>query len=86
MAKTYKLETVRLGSKGNHVLLVQEILRARGFVSADGKPLKLDGDCGDNTMFAIKSYIEARAKQGADLGTPDAWGPKCWGDQGWAAV
>lgn len=83
MAKTYKLETVVKGSKGNHVLLVQEILRARGFVGADEKPLKLDGEAGDNTMFAIAAYIEARSKQGADLGSPDGWGQKCWGDQGW---
>ena len=86
MATTYKLETVRLGSKGNHVLLVQEILRARDFKGADGKPLKLDKDAGDNTMFAVDSYIEARAKQGADLGAKGAWGPKCWADQGWAKV
>lgn len=86
MAKTYKLGTVVLGSKGNHVLLVQEILRARGFTGKDGKPLTLDGYAGENTMFAIKSYIEARSKQGADLGSPDGWGQKCWGDQGWPSA
>ena len=84
MATTYKLGTVKHGSKGTHVLLVQEILKARGFKGSDGQALKLDGECGDNTMFAIKSYIESRKKQGADLGSPDAWGQKCWGDQGWA--
>lgn len=81
MAETYKVETVRLGSKGPHVLLVQEILSARGYRGTDNKALKLDGEAGDNTMFAIKSYIEDRVKHGADLGSNDAWGPKCWADQ-----
>lgn len=82
MAETYKVGTVRLGSEGTDVLLVQTILKGRGFKGADGKPLELDKQAGPNTMFAIKSYIEDRAKHGADLGGTDAWGPKCWADQG----
>lgn len=82
MAETYKVETVRMGSKGPHVLLVQEILLARGYRGADNKALKLDGEAGDNTMFAIAHYIDQRNKQpGVDLGSNDAWGPKCWADQ-----
>lgn len=82
MAETYKVGTVRLGSEGTDVLLVQTILKGRGFKGADGKPLELDKQAGPNTMFAIKSYIEDRAAHGADLGGTDAWGPKCWADQG----
>lgn len=82
MADTYKVGTVRKGSKGPHVLLVQEILRARGYRGADNEALKLDGEAGDNTMFAITHYIDQRNKQpGVDLGSNDAWGPKCWADQ-----
>lgn len=83
MGAKYKLENVKLGSEGNHVLLVQEILRSRGFRGADDKVLTLDGKAGDNTMFAVKSYIEDRAAKGVDLGSSDAWGPRCWADQGW---
>lgn len=86
MATTYKLGTVSLGSTGNDVLLVQSILKSRGFKGADGKELDLDKQAGPNTMFAVKSYIEDRAKHGADLGGTDAWGPKCWADQGWVKV
>lgn len=58
----FKMETVRKGERGNHVLLVQEILKARGFKGKDGKELKLDKDCGVNTVYAIKQYQKAREK------------------------
>ena len=77
---TYKFRTIEKGMKGGDVLLVQEILKARGFKGADGKELKLDGECGDNTMFAIAAYIEQRAKDGVDLGGKDGWGKLCWAD------
>ncbi len=58
----FGVKTVRKGEKGNHVLLVQEILKARGFKGKDGKDLKLDKDCGDNMVHAIKQYQKAREK------------------------
>lgn len=85
MAETYKVGTVRMGSVGNDVRLVQTILKARGFRGADGNALELDGVAGENTMFAITHYIDQRNKQpGVDLGSNDAWGPLCWADQGLA--
>lgn len=62
----FGVKTVKKGEKGNHVLLVQEILRARGFKGKDGKALKLDKDCGTNVVYAIKQYQKAREK--AELG------------------
>ena len=58
----FGVKTVRKGERGNHVLLVQEILKARGFKGKDGKDLKLDKDCGDNVVHAIKQYQKAREK------------------------
>ena len=58
----FGVKTVRKGENGNHVLLVQEILRARGIKGKDGKDLKLDKDCGDNVVHAIKQYQKAREK------------------------
>lgn len=58
----FTMKTVRKGENGNHVLLVQEILRARGFKGKDGKELKLDKDCGTNVVYAIKQYQKAREK------------------------
>ena len=58
----FGVKTVKKGENGNHVLLVQEILRARGFKGKDGKALKLDKDCGTNVVHAIKQYQKAREK------------------------
>ena len=75
---------VRKGSKGTSVLLLQEILKARGFKGADGKELALDRDAGNNTIYAINSYQTARRKQGVELGTngknDSSCGPKMWAD------
>lgn len=86
LSQIYKLRTVKIGMEGPDVLLVQEILRARGYKGRDNKPLVLDGQTGSdydksNTMFAIGNYIDDRNKHGADLGERTAWGPKCWADQ-----
>ena len=59
---SFVVKTVKKGENGNHVLLVQEILRAREFKGKDGKALKLDKDCGTNTVYAIKQYQKAREK------------------------
>lgn len=47
--------------------VVQSILRAKGYKGADGKTLKLDGDCGDNTVYAITEYQKKRHNQGSSL-------------------
>ena len=95
MAATYKLRTIEIvngeAMEGGDVLLVQEILKARGYKGRDGKPLKLDGHTGNdydtsNTMYAIACYIEDRLKNGVDLGGKDGWGPKCWADQNFIVV
>ena len=67
--------------------VLQTLLRGRGIKGADGKELKLDGVAQENTMFAANAYMDARAKEGVDLGDRDCWGPKCWADIfGWKAI
>lgn len=58
----FELKTVKKGENGNHVLLIQEILKSRGYKGKDGQELKLDKDCGTNTVYAIKQYQKAREK------------------------
>lgn len=58
----FTVKEVKKGEKGNHVLLVQEILRARGFKGKNGKELDLDRECDAQTVHAIKQYQKAREK------------------------
>lgn len=80
----FEVSNVKHGSTGNSVLLLQEILRARGFKGGNGQPLSLDGQCGDNTVFAINAYQDFRRKSGVELGTNNqndsVCGPKMWKD------
>lgn len=74
----FEISTVKKGDFGNQVMLVQQILKARDFVGKDGKPLKLDKDCGDNTVYAIKEYQKAREKVSPGIcgGVDGIAGPK----------
>ena len=74
----FEMKPVKKGEKGNHVLLVQEILLARGAKGKDGKPLKLDKHCGTNTVYAIKQYQKAREKVDPGIcgGVDGVAGPK----------
>lgn len=44
------------GVQSASVLLVQKLLRAQGYKGADGKELDLDGEAGNNTVYAIKQF------------------------------
>lgn len=56
----FEPKTVEKGDTGLSVLLLQEILIARGFKGKDGKPLTLDRVAGTNTIHALKKYQESR--------------------------
>jgi peptidoglycan hydrolase-like protein with peptidoglycan-binding domain len=72
------------GSTGTSVLLLQEILKARGYKGVNGKELDLDREAGANTIYAINSYQNDRRKQGVELGTngknDGTCGQKMWKD------
>lgn len=53
-------KTVKAGDKNTSVLLLQEILRARGFKGKNGKALKLTWTADTNTIYALKAYQESR--------------------------
>lgn len=74
--KTVKLAQIKKGDKGNAVLLLQEILKARK--QYDGE---LDKQFGSITEKAVIDYQTARIKMGADLGSVDGiCGEKTWND------
>lgn len=45
---------VKYGVSGTFVKAVQRIAYSKGIKGADGKPIKADGECGKNTVYAIK--------------------------------
>ena len=51
---------VKLGSEGTSVLLLQEILIARGFKGKNGKVLTLSRKADENTIYALKQYQKSR--------------------------
>jgi hypothetical protein len=70
-------ETVKAGDKNTSVLLLQEILRARGFKGKNGKVLKLTWAADANTIYALKAYQESRKKV---LEVDGICGPATWKD------
>lgn len=70
-------ETVKVGDKNTSVLLLQEILRARGFKGKTGKALKLTRKADANTIYALKAYQESRKEV---LAVDGVCGPATWKD------
>lgn len=70
-------ETVKSGDKNTSVLLLQEILRARGFKGKTGKALKLTWIADANTIYALKAYQESRKEV---LAVDGVCGPATWKD------
>lgn len=70
-------ETVKSGDKNTSVLLLQEILRARGFKGKTGKALKLTWTADTNTIYALKAYQESRKEV---LAVDGVCGPATWKD------
>lgn len=56
----------KIGDSGTNVLLVQEILKARGLYDGD-----LDGDFGTMTDDAVREYQRIRIAAGANIGGED---------------
>lgn len=68
---------VKLGSTGTSVLLLQEILRARGFKGKNGKALSLSRKADENTIYALKDYQKSRNEV---LVVDGECGEKTWKD------
>lgn len=56
----FEPKLVKLGSEGTSVLLLQEILIARGFKGKNGKALTLSRKADTNTIYALKQYQKSR--------------------------
>lgn len=74
--------TVKKGSKGTDVYICQAFLSALGYLGADGKPITVDGTCGDNTVYAINRFQTVQRAYGYECGTngknDSSFGSACW--------
>lgn len=77
-----RFETVRKGSKGTDVYILQSLFRALEYTGKDGKAITIDGVCGDNTVYAINHFQEISRAYGVECGTngknDSSFGSKCW--------
>lgn len=55
----FTVTEVSYGSTGASTLLVQKLLKAQGYLGSDGKELELDGEAGENTVYAIQHFQSA---------------------------
>lgn len=69
----FSVETVKKGSTGNDVKLLQRLLKSNGCKGADGENLEIDGSAGSNTVYAIKAYQEKKG-----LTVDGSCGPASW--------
>lgn len=78
-----KFADIKKGSQGTDVYIMQAMLRALQYCGKDGKPIDVDGYCGDNTVSAIQSFeahqrafgVEVSSVKGKNDGV---FGQKCW--------
>lgn len=73
----FEPKLVKLGSEGTSVLLLQEILIARGFKGKNGKALTLSRKADENTIYALKQYQKSR---NGVLTVDGECGEKTWKD------
>ena len=73
----FEPKLIKLGSEGTSVLLLQEILIARGFKGKNGKALTLSRKADENTIYALKTYQKSR---NGVLAVDGECGEKTWKD------
>ena len=52
----FSVSTVKKGSTGKDVELMQRLLKSRGYKGQDGKTLEIDKSCGENTLYALEAF------------------------------
>lgn len=58
---THEFHTVKKGTTGIDVTVLQAFLYSSMYTGKDGKPLEIDGICGDNTVYAINTFKKLNA-------------------------
>lgn len=66
--------TVKKGSQGASVRLIQTLLKGLGYTNIDGSALKIDGDAGSNTDAAIRKYQKDVGLSVDGIAGKNTWG------------
>lgn len=78
----HKFSTLKSGSYGTDVIVLQTVLSLLHYTGKDGKPLTIDGACGTNTVYAINSFQTTMRAYGYECGTngtnDGCFGESCW--------
>lgn len=77
-----EFKTVKMGSTGTDVFILQSLLRALQFTGVDKKPIDIDGTCGHNTVYAINAFQRQQRAYGYECGSngknDGQFGKACW--------
>ena len=68
-----ELDVLKKGSTGNEVKTVQRILRELGYKGSNKKVLAVDGNFGDNTLYAVKNFQKDRKLKVDGYVGPESW-------------
>lgn len=75
-------ETVKLGSTGRSVYILQSLLRAMQYTDQDGRALDITGTCDSRLVYAINRFQSIQRAYGYECGTKgkndSSFGPACW--------
>lgn len=69
----FSLKTIRNGSAGPEVRLMQRLLLSICYIGKNGKPLDLDGQFGANSEYALRKFQDE-----AGLEVDGICGPMTW--------
>lgn len=69
----FSVSEVKNGSTGEDVKLLQRLLKSNACRGADGQPLTADGDCGPNTVAAIKKYQKKKKLSVDGIAGKNTW-------------
>ena len=78
---THEFHTVKKGTKGIDVTVLQSFFRSSMYVGKDGKPIEVDGDAGENTVFAINTFKKQNQiynVAGETWNQDGVFDAKCW--------
>lgn len=77
-----EFKTVKKGTSGTCVAVLQACFRAMQYTGADGKPIEITGVCNNNTVYAINTFQTVQRAYGVECGTKgkndSTFGPSCW--------